>query len=220
MSSLFTWRQSSIGLEDAILKCAPALGTPAFALLYSPSECMLARIAGADLFTLAKKKGAPDGQPAETEYEEQTVDLEPVYEARLFGPNAELRWLRTGETGDAALLSEDEAPPHCRLADRMGAKPAEVEIIPGQYLLWGRGVEAQPKKMPEGWSRIATARIGKLDVPVAGVAKDDRVVLRVNEYAQTVDEHGNVTIIDERLCGLERRSQNEVRLDGKETHCA
>jgi CRISPR-associated protein (TIGR03984 family) len=176
--------ETDLTLEEALRACRPALlAAPAVALLYSPSRCLWGLFGEEEYLT------GEDGRP---------IDLRPVYEARVFNRDAELRWLNTsGGRGRGVLISEQDFP---------GSMPAElapvevVETVEQTYLLWGEGLSGSPST---GWSYLAAARVGRLAVPVAQLAQRQRVQLKAREYLVTADEHGNVTVADERLLGLE-----------------
>ncbi|MFO0878143.1 MAG: CRISPR-associated protein Csx19 [Gemmataceae bacterium] len=162
------------------------VGGEAIGLLYSPRSCVFAVLAEGVL------QGS-DGQP---------IDLSAVYEARVFCKKAELRWLNdpTHERRHrAVMLSEQdrsvgEGWQHSDLS--------VIDTLPQTYLLWGEGTEAKTP-LADGWSLLATPRIGGLQVPV-GEARSNRqrVLLHTVEYL-IEGEYGNVVVADERLCRLE-----------------
>ena len=74
-----------------------------------------------------------------------------------------------------------------------GAKPHGPDDLPDDY--------------PAGWTRFSTAQVGALDVPVGGLDRGARAALLAREYlrvkdAHGNDEHGNVTVFEERLRGI------------------
>ncbi len=80
-----------------------------------------------------------------------------------------------------------------------------LDTITQQYLLWGKGVSPPPQ---EGWSRLAAARIGALDVPILGIQRNtQQVQLIAREYIGFCEgqagEYGNVAVLEERLIKLE-----------------
>jgi CRISPR-associated protein (TIGR03984 family) len=123
-----------------------------------------------------------------------------VFEARLFNENCELRWLnRLAGEGDAALISKVEQQ---SLTGLEAMAPKACERLSQQYLLWGEKARSQPKA--ESWRRLADARIGKLDIPLAeDFAQEQRVYLKTCEYLAVVDDYGNVAVVEERLVKLE-----------------
>jgi CRISPR-associated protein (TIGR03984 family) len=179
------YRKTGQTLPEALQSCATALTADggAVALLYAPRWCRFAKF-GAD----GVLRG-PDGQPQ---------PLATVFEARVFGPQAELRWLNDpAGRHRVVLLAESEQA----LA---GFETDEVkhlgEPLPQTYLLWGEGTGTEGAA---GWSRLATARIGPLDVPLPGVRHRQRVVLRSVEYLVSEEQHhGNTVVAEERLVGL------------------
>ncbi|MFM7368904.1 MAG: CRISPR-associated protein Csx19, partial [Sphaerospermopsis kisseleviana] len=76
---------------------------------------------------------------------------------------------------------------------------AALDKIYQQYILWGEGIE---NKSNLGWGKLATARIGYIDVPVQGLTVNKRVYLNAVEYLQADEEYGNVSVVEERLTGL------------------
>jgi CRISPR-associated protein (TIGR03984 family) len=176
--------QSNLTLMEAIANCQ-ACFSEATGLFYSPEACFLATVRGTSVV---------DAQGAE-------VNLGRVFEARIFNVEYELRWLNEfGGHGTAVLLSEQDIAP-C-LADELPVLEA-IDTQDQQYLLWGEGYRAN---LQPGWSRLATSRLGKLDVPIAGVNHSkQRVQLVVKEYFRRMDElYGNVMMAEERLCQLQQ----------------
>lgn len=201
MSDLITLNggaSNDLSLAEALEAALPVLeDQETVALLYSPGACSLARLKNKHLFDC-------QGNP---------VALDEFYEARIFNEEAELRWLNesTGR-GRGVLLSESTIPEPCQKQFNEEASLKAVEPWPQTYLLWGEGVRRQANTgLVKGWSRLTTARIGRLDVPVndltdAVVTEDKskmpRVFLHVREYLQVCDEHGNVAVVEERLLKL------------------
>jgi len=186
MSTLLTYARQGLALPEVLtlLNDLPrAMET--VALLYAPGWCRLATFRNGHLT-------GEDGA---------LVDLADVFEARLFNEALELRWLndpRGAGRHKAAILCESE------LEKAHGAAwPCQaidvVEILPQRYLVWGEGTG---RPCAPGWSELATARIGALFVPVAAVARNERVRVKSLEYLAE-GEHGNVYVHDERLLKLE-----------------
>jgi CRISPR-associated protein (TIGR03984 family) len=153
-----------------------------FGLLYSPGECVLARLVD------GKLRG-PSGE----------VALDAVFEARLFSERAELRWISDGGgAGPAALLSDDLVPDDVRKALSVDASiKCDAEPISQTYLLWGTAAGGGRAD----WSALYEARIGTMHVPCA-VAEGGRLCLKAVEYLME-DDHGNVSVAAERLTGFE-----------------
>ncbi len=147
-----------------------------------------------------------------------SLDPALIFEARLFNATGELRWLRDplgqGE-GPAVYLTETRS-------DRFKADQGwekhpkdneqaeawlQITVQDQAYLLWGK--RWQPKgSLPEGWSLLATARIGELPIPLKLSDKGKGAKLKVREYLGPVPDpvarcHGNIVVIEERLVGLE-----------------
>ncbi|NCJ08016.1 TIGR03984 family CRISPR-associated protein [Synechococcales cyanobacterium C] len=182
MTQLYGRRSLSISLTEALRQTATQLkgGT---ALLYTPNQCQLAQVTEA-----GHLNDAVAGD----------IDLSAVFEARIFNPDYELRWLHQHRgQGVAVLLAEQPLPETCFDQDLETLEA--FETISQQYLLWGKGTETTPSP---GWGQLADARIGTLAVPVAGVTQERRVVLKTREYLKTVDPYGNVAVVEERLLKL------------------
>lgn len=125
------------------------------------------------------------------------VHLDDVFEARVFSPAAELRWLHTGDgQGRAVVLTEDAAA----LPDEMSERPAPINAAgthAGGYLLWGRVAGTAG----DGWTTFATERIGTLDIPAVITTGHAHVATR--EYIAVDPAHGNAYIAGERLLHFE-----------------
>lgn len=158
------------------------------ALLYAPSACLLARCQGGLLL------GA-DGT---------ALDLETVFEARVFTRDAEMRWLRV-PGGSRTILVREEAPaePGGGSKDTDSGKGASFNAtIDQSYILWG---EAILDAAAGSWARLGTARIGTLPAPLPAnqiLSRNGRMAIRAREYL-FADEHGNAYVGDERLLALE-----------------
>lgn len=187
MKPLYGRANKQMTLPAALTACLSVLAIKkAVALLYTPQHCELAVLENG---VLCQSDG-------------EAVDLTKVFEARVFNEDAELRWLNEQDgIGRAVLLSDKELT-----VDQLD-KDASLSVLDEQleqtYLLWGEGIDPKKAGLPAAWSRLTTARIGKLDVPVSGVGKSERVQLRVKEYLAVCDLHGNVAVVEERLLKLE-----------------
>lgn len=158
----------------------------AFALLYAPHQCFLAKV----------NSGKFEDYKGEIE-----VEKEAVFEARVFNPTAELRWLnKENGTGDAIVLCEDETKKF------FGVEPQAVDKIyaridpPQTYLLWGESVGASSN----GWTKFAEARIGSFAVPLDNIAANpkQRAQFTAIEYLGEYED-GNVAVAEERLTGIQ-----------------
>lgn len=122
------------------------------------------------------------------------VDLSPVFEARAFTADAELRWLHEADgRGHAVLLTEDTAllPASFERLEELTA----FETLPAHYLIWGRSASVNGT-----WTTLTAGRIGALDVPVHARG---RARLTAVEYVAAEPAHGNAYVAEERLTGLE-----------------
>lgn len=184
MASVHRWWAAPMTLRDAIMGLARVLPIDgATAFLATPGRFIVAR---------AEVSGAlatGDGRP---------VVLGDVFEARLFCPAAELRWLGTREGGRAVIVAEESLALAAEAWRPL--EPLQAELLSGHYLVWGEGLEA-PADLAAGWSRLAMARIGALDVPLAGVGPGARVQIESVEYL-VEHEHGNVAVAEERFLRL------------------
>jgi CRISPR-associated protein (TIGR03984 family) len=180
--TLYGRTSPSITLIEALQECRHALAG-AIALLYSPTTCQFGKLQANDYLINSH------GQP---------INLEAIFEARVFNPGYELRWLNNSQgRGSAVLLSENS------IADYLATDIDPLEPLsthPQKYLLWGEGTNYATT---DGWSRLATARIGKLFVPIGAVSNGQRAYLQTCEYLKVTDKYGNVAVVEERLIGLE-----------------
>lgn len=175
---LYTQTLNQMSLEDAIEQCRRYLNNQAaIGLFYSANQCCFGRWQG-EFFEQSNH---------------QPLNLNVVFEARIFTSEYELRWLnQRNQIGQGVLLSESE------LDDK---KPLDVVGTRlNTYYLWGEGVSSN-----SDWSVLATARIGKLDVPIRGLQPHEKVRLVTREYFGVCDDHGNVAIVEERVLRLQRR---------------
>lgn len=177
-----------ITLAEAVQSCSQFL-QGAIALLYAPQRCKVAK------FTENQFQDS-DGNSIAPKF------LANVFEARIFNQNCELRWLnRLNGEGDAVLLSESE-----QSIDEFSSHESNFcESLEQQYLLWGEAAKSSPK--PHDWQRLASARVGKLDVPIDQTLEGEkRVYLSSLEYLAEIDQFGNFAVIEERLVSLEVKS--------------
>jgi len=182
---LFVYRQHKVMLKQAIAAFVTINGkNGATAILYAPRRCELATFA----------KGSLHG------WDGQLVDISTVFEARVFSETAELRWLNdpSPEQCHRAVILSEQVQTQLN-GWQMEQEKAVITTLPQTYLLWGEGTG---REIQNGWSELATARIGALKVPVNKVGKNERVLLHSLEYIVEA-EHGNAAIFDERLVKLE-----------------
>lgn len=141
--------------------------------------------------------------------------LASVFEARLFSPAAEVRWLhRAAGRGRAVVLAE-QAEGMMNPLGGLSAPWAQLEArsvratVGNHYLLWGEALGPTTGAIGvRPWSTLGTNRIGSLDVPVEA-PEGARVVIAAREYvgalpagAGEVDVGGNAVVVDERLVAL------------------
>lgn len=185
----FLHAQSSVNitLSEAINQCLNQL-EDAIALLYSPQFCQVLKLEKDD--NLSNNKG----EIINTNYQDNYI-----FEARIFNPNYELRWLNEDEgKGTAVIISENDLD-NC-LENKLDSIEV-IDTIKQQYLLWG---EKAKTKLNEGWQRLSAARIGSLDIPLSqSLSQEKRVYLNTREYLKVMDDFGNVRVIEERLINLE-----------------
>lgn len=125
--------------------------------------------------------------------------LDEVFEARVFGAELELRWLHSSSgRGRAVALAEQEAALPDGLGDPLPALAA-ARVFDQHYLLWG--TTADP--VADGWATLFSARIGTVNVPLAGSRPGRKIRLRAREYIAVEPAHGNAYVAEERLLGLE-----------------
>jgi CRISPR-associated protein (TIGR03984 family) len=171
-----------ISLADAIQAAAPG---HAAALLSSPTRYQVADVRDSACY-------GPAG----------LCSLDDVFEARVFSPEAELRWLHSDSgRGRAVVLAEREDA----LLPGFGqplSPLAAVEVLPQRYLLWGQPIPPAQ----DGWARLYAARIGVLDVPLTVSDNGRRVYLTAREYVSVEPVHGNAHVAEERLLALEEDS--------------
>jgi len=180
--------KENISLEEALKQCAIFL-EDSVALVYAPSFCKFAKFENGGLSLVDDRS------------------LSTVFEARVFNQNVELRWLNISNgLGRTVLISDIELTRV--FTDEEDVSLTEIlDTIPQQYLLWGKGVVRSPS-LPQGWSRLAAARIGALDIPITDIQPKQQVKLMAREYiglseGEAGEKYGNVSVLEERLVGLE-----------------
>ncbi|NJM47653.1 MAG: TIGR03984 family CRISPR-associated protein [Alkalinema sp. RU_4_3] len=183
---LYARSQKDVKLGDAIAACQECF-SDAVGLFYSPESCFLGKVAGTNV----------------TDSSGASVNLDRVFEARIFNADYELRWLNDrGGQGIVVLLSEKDIRQYLEIEiDSIQAIDTEDQT----YLLWGEGFSPS-QSLQAGWSRLATSRLGKLDVPIEGITQSkQRIKLTAKEYFQSMDDlYGNVIVAEERLTGLQK----------------
>ncbi len=203
--TLYGRARNDLSLQEALEAARPMFeGRQAIGLFYSPRSCIFARLEGEHL----------------RDHKGRQINLAEIFEARIFSRDAELRWLnQAGGKGRAVLLTQAELSSACKANLPEDVSFVALKTLDQTYLLWGEGTTI---KSDNGWSLLTTARIGRLEVPLDGVAAKDRVHLHVLEYLAEVDaqgkiidagsemateerslRHGNVAVVEERLLYLE-----------------
>ena len=187
--TLFSYSKNNLTLKEALQDC-PMLDN-GIALLYSLKRCQFAKVRDRSLIDNRDRVIPLDN------FAQQYI-----FEARIFTPDCELRWLNEDNgRGISALISEGEL--QTQLPEWQPNPPLMyLESLPQQYLLWGQKTKLEAS---QGWQKLASARIGTLAVPLHDeIAKNSRVYLKTQEYLGEVDrDNGNVAVIEERLIKLE-----------------
>ncbi|MBL8149238.1 MAG: TIGR03984 family CRISPR-associated protein [Blastocatellia bacterium] len=190
--TLYTYSKDCTKLTDALSNFVILFGEEikTVGILYAPDKCSFVRL-------------ERDGKVTNEQGKELNIDR--VFEARLFNSEAELRWLNESNgLGKAIVVSRQDKKDKANYFEF--SEPLKTcGAICQSYLLWGEGYSESDKQMQEGWSCLAEARIGKIYVPINGVAKKgERVLLKAVEYLRESDEeNGNVIVFEELLTGLE-----------------
>lgn len=188
----------SMTLAHALTDFFAALGQgqkesdAAFALLYAPRRCYLAR---------ARKVG--EGvQFFNAEGQIGHKEVEDVFEARVFNSVAELRWLNERNAEGRAVVLADAGGLRF-FGDEPRQEGDIVNTLPQHYLLWGKSTQ----RSANGWTQFATARIGMFHVPLDGLSKGDHASFVAREYLKEYED-GNVGVAQERLIGLTKHESN------------
>ncbi len=204
---LYVSRNETVDLREAIEALRPniAEGSEAWVLVYAPSFCAFGRL----------KDGALEGPPERCFDDFHARVMTEAFEARLFCAGWELRWLREGKTGRAALLSDtpgfdladfEEPESEKEARERLDAIGEAAEgTVKNTYLLWGERSPCRKDRegSDNGWTRLTTPRIGTLWVPyVIGKDNVERIQLTAREYWRR-EAHGNVAVTAERLTGFQ-----------------
>lgn len=124
----------------------------------------------------------------------QFYNWDQVYEMRLFGNSAEVRWVRDGLTGLTWRVGEDH---HSAFAF---SEPYDAALKTDETaLVWGEVDGAQVG----GWSPLRTARFGRHWVPISLASTQRARIILKTYWAPEPGEHGNLTQCGERLVGFE-----------------
>ena len=181
-AGLRAWSADGLRLDAAVSLVDGALGLEgAVAMLYGPARFAFQRFEGG---VLRGARPAPEG----------------VFEARVFTADVELRWLAEPDGGRAAVLHERPVPPPDELWTERSLGDQVIARMPASHLLWGT-LWADRDGLPDGWSWLAEARIGRMAVPHPG--GDERLAIAALEYVAADEEHGNAYVVAERLLRIE-----------------
>jgi len=184
--TLYTKAINYINFKEAIDQCQSYF-SDAWGLLYSPERCFFIKVNNGKIEL----------------HKEENINLRSVFEVRIFNEQAELRWLNELNGMGKAVLLSDVAINIWKDVDLHKIKV--IDKLIQRYLLWGEGTGTN---IGEHWSRLSTARIGKLDVPTPDVQTQERVRIKVCEYLSIIDEHGNTSVVEERLLNLGKIGAN------------
>lgn len=184
-TKLNTYSQKGISFCEALkIYTSIVCERKSIAILYSQKSCQIATF----------KEGNLQDDLG------NTVSLEPVFEARVFNMISELRWVNDPSptrNHRTTILTEQNFSNE--LEKFACLSTLVLDTIDQKYLVWGEGTG---KKANDGWSELATARIGSLIIPLNDVGNNQRVSLNSREYLVETF-HGNVIVFDERLIKLE-----------------
>lgn len=188
---LFSYGKDNLTLTEALLDCGDLL-QGGVALLYSIEKCQFAKV-------------SPDNSLLDSQNQIIPLDnfsSQYIFEARIFNPDCELRWLNENNgKGRTALISE-QTDLKQQISDwQENSQLQYLESLPQQYLLWGQKTNTAANT---GWQKLSSARIGTLTIPLeTEIPKNRRVYLKTKEYLAEIDINGNVAVIEERLIKLE-----------------
>lgn len=189
IKQLYCYSKDNLTLKTALQECQHCL-KDAVALLYSIDKCQFAKVSADSL--LDPNQAIPIDNFGDRY----------IFEARIFNPDCELRWLNQNNgMGQGALICERANSQLAELTWQDNSPLEYLESLPQQYLLWGQKTDAAAS---EDWQKLSSARIGTLTVPIGEeISKNQRVYLKTQEYLAQIDTNGNVAIIEERLIQLE-----------------
>lgn len=183
----------NITLQEALRCCSTPLnqGSHAIAILYSPNQCQFAKL----------QEIQPEQNVTLIGSGRQEIDLQSVFEARVFNEQCEMRWLNIVDGEGKAVIISDQTLVSCLGEDL--PELSAIATLKQKYLIWGEKTNTQ---VDSGWTRLATARIGALDVPIT-FSTSKRVQLTAIEYLAEDEDYGNVAVVEERLIKLEEVKQ-------------
>lgn len=191
---LHIWSGRVGGIEPVLKAVAKDVQSHLPGFFYTPRDAVFMRV-------------SPDGSAFD--HAGQQITLDDAFEVRVYSSALDARLRRDGDVWRVAIISETWIPPaDLGLADVNAKTPACLRRDT-QYLLWGRVVE---RGKPDGWTTLATARVGKLHVPFTTDEKFNGLAITAIEYFREAED-GNVVFASERLtgfCGMMREREEKV----------
>lgn len=195
-ASLVAQSATGVDLEAALRTADATFGLEgAVSMLYTLARFTFGRVETGHVH-------GPDGR---------RIPSEGVFEARIFTPALELRWV-AGETGGRAAVLHEESDR--MLGDPWIARPvagALASSLAVSYLLWGWPI-GSADGLVDGWCRLGEARVGALAVPHPPVP--GRLRIGAKEYVGVDPVHGNARVIAERLLRIEPVDAEGAQADG------
>jgi CRISPR-associated protein (TIGR03984 family) len=195
----------SPSISDALECWGPRLsaGGRVVALVYAVRFCVFATLVDHRLWRCECVDRASDSATL------QPLELDEVYEARVFSRSGELRWLNDpeGRKHRSVFLADEDMVKDDIPSKWVRESFPYIEKIEQTYVVWGKVHSRQETstQYPEHWTRFSTAQIGVLEVPVCDcdVPRGGRVALVAHEYFNLLEnQYGNVGVFEERLFGL------------------
>lgn len=121
------------------------------------------------------------------------IETHSVFEVRAFDGDSEWRWLRSGDVGRMAVVSD-------RVMERARLGRMRQEI---RYVLWNQAADPViDSSATDGWTLMTSEQIPAFAVPLSNDGKGAYATITAVEYTAT-DEYGNVRVVDQRLVSLE-----------------
>lgn len=188
---LYSRTSENITLKGTIDECHTKL-EGAIGIIYSPQSCQLVKLdSEGNLWGYNRYHRQEKYEKIELDYPKSSI-----FEAIIFNEDYELRWLNENEGKGKAVIISEENLDNC--LDKKLDDLSIMDTFKQQYLLWGE--KAKTELAQQGWQKLSSARIGSLNVPInQEIFDNQRVYLHTVEYLKSVDEYGNVAVIEERL---------------------
>lgn len=190
---LYTYSIDSISLSQSLQNSKNYL-IDAIAVLYSPEECIFARFDNNELKRFNHKS-----------HKEEVICTDKfIFEARIFNENCELRWLNKSNGKGRAVILLDSQAESISPVWNINSPTEYITQLPQKYLLWGeKTLDKNNNFNLDHWKTLSSARIGTFSIPLKQeLSINQRVYLKTCEYFQKIDDHGNVSVIEERLSEL------------------